>query len=84
MAYQLNATKSFPKIIGIGKNYLKHVKEMGGTDVPTSPIIFMKPWSSVCYNPKQVVLTSSKFHRIDHELELGVYISKGGSCISKE
>jgi 2-keto-4-pentenoate hydratase/2-oxohepta-3-ene-1,7-dioic acid hydratase in catechol pathway len=31
MAFQLNATKSFPKIICIGKNYLKHVKEMGGT-----------------------------------------------------
>ena len=29
--YQSNAIKSFPKIIAIGKNYMKHVKEMGGT-----------------------------------------------------
>lgn len=27
--YQSNAAKSFPKVLGIGKNYLKHVKEMG-------------------------------------------------------
>jgi 2-keto-4-pentenoate hydratase/2-oxohepta-3-ene-1,7-dioic acid hydratase in catechol pathway len=44
----------------------------------------MKPWSSVTYNPNKVVLATSKVHRIDHELELGVYISKAGSKISKE
>jgi 2-keto-4-pentenoate hydratase/2-oxohepta-3-ene-1,7-dioic acid hydratase in catechol pathway len=27
-------TKSAPKIIAVGKNYLKHAIEMGGTDVP--------------------------------------------------
>ena len=44
----------------------------------------MKPWSSVAYNPASLVLSSTKFHRIDHELELGVYITKAGSNISKE
>ena len=84
MLYHNNAIKSFPKIIAIGKNYMKHVKEMGGTEAPKSPVVFMKPWSSINYMPKSLHLPSAKIHRIDHELELGVFISKGGSNISKE
>lgn len=79
-----NATKVFPKVVCVGKNYLKHVKEMGGSEVPTTPVIFLKPWSSVNYNPSTLALPSSAFHRVDHELELGVYISKGGKNIAKE
>lgn len=30
MAFAANAQKTFPSIICVGKNYLKHVKEMGG------------------------------------------------------
>src|SRR4051812_40657924 len=82
--YQSNAAKSFPKIIGIGKNYLKHVKEMGGNEIPKAPVIFFKPWSSICYNPNNVYLPLAKEHQIDHEIELGVLIAKAGSNISKE
>lgn len=28
------------KILAIGKNYIKHVKEMGGNEVPKEPVIF--------------------------------------------
>jgi acylpyruvate hydrolase len=84
MLYQSNATKVFPKIIGIGKNYIKHVQEMGGVDVPKTPMIFLKPWTTVTYMPKQVHLPAAKIHRVDHELELGVFISKAGSNIKKE
>ena len=84
MLYQSNAVKNFPKIIGIGKNYIKHVKEMGGTEPPKTPVVFFKPWSSLSYAPKEVRIPSAKIHRIDHELELGVFISKGGSNIAKE
>lgn len=66
MSYHLNAIKAFPKIVCVGKNYLKHVKEMGGSEVPKEPVIFMKPWSSLAYNPSKLELTSSKVHRIDH------------------
>ena len=66
MLYQTNAIKSFPKIIGIGKNYLKHVKEMGDTEVPSKPVVFMKPWSTVSYMPKTLHLPHTKNHRIDH------------------
>lgn len=84
MSFQSVVTKSFPKIIGIGKNYLKHVKEMGGTDVPTSPVLFFKPWSSLNFNPSTLSLPIATQHRVDHELELGVFIKKGGKNISKE
>jgi 2-keto-4-pentenoate hydratase/2-oxohepta-3-ene-1,7-dioic acid hydratase in catechol pathway len=43
----------------------------------------MKPWSTLAYDPTTVALASLNFHRIDFELELGVYISKGGKNIPK-
>jgi acylpyruvate hydrolase len=82
--YQTNAVKAMPKIVGVGKNYLKHVKEMGGSDIPKAPVLFFKPWSSISYNPSKLSLPISKFNQVDHELELGIVISKTGSHISKE
>lgn len=82
--YHNSMFKPHPKIICVGKNYLKHVIEMGGAEVPKKPVLFLKPWSSLSYQPATLHLPSSKEHRIDHELELGVYISKGGSNIKKE
>lgn len=82
--YQSNATKSMPKIIGIGKNYLQHVKEMGGSDIPKAPVLFLKPWSSLCYNPTKLSLPISKIHKVDHEIELGVMIGKTGINIPQE
>jgi fumarylpyruvate hydrolase len=79
-----NALKVFPKVVCVGKNYLDHVKEMGGFQAPVAPVIFLKPWSSVNYNPKLLALPTSALHRVDHELELGVYIEKGGKNIAKE
>ena len=34
------------KVIAVGKNYADHVAEMGG-DVPESPVLFLKPPTSV-------------------------------------
>jgi len=66
MSYKDLVTQSFPKIIGIGKNYINHIKEMGGTEAPKSPVIFLKAWSSLSYNPKQLSLPIASTHRIDH------------------
>lgn len=84
MKFQSIVCQPFPKIICIGKNYLKHVIEMGGQSVPLSPVLFLKPWSSLAYSPTKLSLPITLHHRIDHELELGVFISKGGSNITKE
>ena len=39
--------KTTPKILAVGKNYVAHVKEMGGEKPPAEPLIFMKPFSSI-------------------------------------
>ena len=64
-----------PKIIAIGKNYVKHVKEMGGQDVPKEPVIFQKPFSSYLPNGKPIILPKHK-RVIHHEIELGFMLSK--------
>lgn len=79
-----NAKKIFPKVICVGKNYIEHVKEMGGSQAPKTPVIFLKPWTTVNYDPKILSLPSSAQHRIDHELELGVFIEKGGKNIAQQ
>ena len=76
-------TKQLPKIMCIGKNYIKHVNEMGGTEPPKEPIVFLKPWSSLIYNPESVNLPRAKDHKIDHEIELGVFFNKSGKNIKE-
>jgi 2-keto-4-pentenoate hydratase/2-oxohepta-3-ene-1,7-dioic acid hydratase in catechol pathway len=55
------------KILCLAKNYLKHAIEMGSKDVPTSPIVFGKPWSSLVCEPNPIKLRSRKDHVVDHE-----------------
>ena len=77
-------SKSAPKIIAVGKNYLKHAIEMGGTSVPKEPLIFLKPWSSISYAPKRLNLSQSgRSNEVHHEIELGVVIGKTGYQIKK-
>ena len=75
--------QSVPKIVCVGKNYIKHVIEMGGTEIPEVPMLFIKPWSSLALAPVALSLPICLKHQIDHELELGVFIKKGGSNIAK-
>ncbi|MEC9423434.1 MAG: fumarylacetoacetate hydrolase family protein, partial [Nitrospinota bacterium] len=35
------------RIFCIGKNYDKHIKELGGKQVPDEPVVFMKPLCSI-------------------------------------
>jgi hypothetical protein len=39
---------------------------MGGAELPTKPVLFLKPWSSLNYQPTQLHLPASKLHKIDH------------------
>lgn len=66
----------------IGKNYSKHAKEMGG-DVPTEPIIFIKP-ASAYVSDKGTILLPNFSKLIHHELELVVVIGKESYGISPE
>jgi 2-keto-4-pentenoate hydratase/2-oxohepta-3-ene-1,7-dioic acid hydratase in catechol pathway len=61
-----------PKIIGIGKNYADHAKEMGG-GVPADPIMFLKP-STAVVGPGVPVKLPPDSSRVDYEGELAVVI----------
>ena len=66
------------KIIGIGRNFAEHAKELGHP-IPTEPIIFLKPPSSIITSPGKVEIP--KGCDVHHEIELGVVIGKGGRNI---
>lgn len=69
------------KVIGIGKNYADHAKEMGG-EVPLEPICFLKPTTSLIAQHDAIQLPRQSKH-VEHESELAVIISKTARNISK-
>ena len=62
------------KVICIGKNYADHAAEMN-SQVPTEPIIFIKPNTSVI-GPNETIVWPSMSERVDHEAELAIVISR--------
>ena len=62
------------KVVCIGKNYADHAAEMD-SQVPTSPIIFIKPNTSVI-GPNDVINWPMMSKRIDHEAELAIVIGR--------
>ena len=62
------------KVIGIGKNYAAHAKEMGG-DVPTEPLMFLKPNTSVV-GPDDPVFYPRQSREVHYEGELAVVIGR--------
>jgi 2-keto-4-pentenoate hydratase/2-oxohepta-3-ene-1,7-dioic acid hydratase in catechol pathway len=62
------------KIIGIGKNYADHAKEMGG-EVPAEPICFLKPTTSLIGTGDVIRLPWQTEH-VEHEVELAVVIGR--------
>jgi acylpyruvate hydrolase len=66
-------------IFCLGQNYPLHAREMK-SDVPTAPVIFMKPATAICRNgdPVRIPPISLEVH---HEVELIVAIGKGGRDI---
>ncbi|RJS45006.1 fumarylacetoacetate hydrolase family protein [Nocardioides cavernaquae] len=62
------------KVIGIGKNYAAHAKEMGG-GVPSEPLMFLKPNTSVI-GPGDTIQLPSQSAEVDYEGELAVVIGR--------
>ncbi|MCE1189047.1 MAG: fumarylacetoacetate hydrolase family protein [Ignavibacteria bacterium] len=62
------------KILCVGRNYAEHAKELGN-DVPSFPIIFIKPASCIIYSGENVEYPpySQELH---HEIELVLLIGK--------
>jgi 2-keto-4-pentenoate hydratase/2-oxohepta-3-ene-1,7-dioic acid hydratase in catechol pathway len=61
------------KIVCIGRNYLEHARELGN-DVPSEPLIFLKPPSSLIASGAPIVLPPQS-QQVDHEGEIGVVIA---------
>lgn len=79
--------KSVPrKIIGIGRNYLAHAKELGNSvaESPKDMIIFLKPSTSFMRHSPTANIVLPRGADVHHEVELGVVIGKGGKHISPE
>jgi len=62
------------KVIGIGKNYADHAREMGG-EAPATPVMFLKPSTSVV-GPGETVVLPPQSLRVEHEGELAVVIGR--------
>jgi 2-keto-4-pentenoate hydratase/2-oxohepta-3-ene-1,7-dioic acid hydratase in catechol pathway len=60
------------KIVCVGKNYADHAQEMGG-ELPASPVIFMKPSTSVI-GPNAAIKLPPDSARVDYEGELALVI----------
>jgi len=62
------------KILALGRNYRDHAAELGNP-VPTSPMLFMKPSTSVI-GPGAAIRLPASSNRIDYEGELAAVIGK--------
>ena len=59
-----------PKIIGIGRKYVAHAKELGNP-MPAVPIIFFKPPTSLIGDGDTIRLPSVS-RKVEFEAEIGV------------
>jgi len=70
------------KIICIGRNYVAHAKELGN-DVPTSPLVFMKPSSAILVGNKPLYYPEFS-EDIHYELEVVLRIGKNGKYVQPQ
>ncbi|WP_044492910.1 fumarylacetoacetate hydrolase family protein [Nesterenkonia massiliensis] len=62
------------KIVGVGRNYADHAKEMGN-ELPTSPLLFLIPNTAVV-GPQEPVTLPSFSEEVSYEAELAVVIGR--------
>jgi 2-keto-4-pentenoate hydratase/2-oxohepta-3-ene-1,7-dioic acid hydratase in catechol pathway len=62
------------KIVCIGRNYREHAKELGN-EVPTEPLFFLKPPSSIIADGEPIVLPPQS-EKVEYEGEIGIVIGK--------
>ncbi|MEL6157881.1 MAG: fumarylacetoacetate hydrolase family protein [Cyanobacteria bacterium J06623_5] len=74
--YTLLAPCAPTKVIAVGRNYAKHAAELGN-DLPKSPLLFMKPPTSVIAADAPIFYPPQS-ERVDYEGELAVVI--GDRC----
>lgn len=70
------------KIVCIGRNYIEHAAEMK-SEIPESPIIFLKPSTALIYDGDSIVIPNIS-KNMQHEVELVVAISQKAKNINIE
>jgi 2-keto-4-pentenoate hydratase/2-oxohepta-3-ene-1,7-dioic acid hydratase in catechol pathway len=70
------------KIVCVGRNYAKHAAEMGN-DVPSEPLIFLKPPSALIGEGEPIVMPPG-VGRVDYEGEIGVVIGTRARNVAPE
>jgi 2-keto-4-pentenoate hydratase/2-oxohepta-3-ene-1,7-dioic acid hydratase in catechol pathway len=70
------------KIICVGRNYRDHARELGN-EVPTEPLLFFKPPSSLL-KPGGVVRMPAAAERVDFEGELALVMGKRASKLGAD
>jgi 2-keto-4-pentenoate hydratase/2-oxohepta-3-ene-1,7-dioic acid hydratase in catechol pathway len=79
--YALLAPAEPTKVVGVGRNYAEHARELGN-EVPERPLLFLKPPSAVIGDGEDIV-----FPRVgesfSYEAELAVVIGRTASRISE-
>jgi 2-keto-4-pentenoate hydratase/2-oxohepta-3-ene-1,7-dioic acid hydratase in catechol pathway len=71
------------KVVAVGKNYLDHVKEMGGDEAPEAPILFLKPSTSVIGDGDFIRLPPDT-NLVHHEVELAAVIGRPARDVAPE
>ncbi|MEQ8767261.1 MAG: fumarylacetoacetate hydrolase family protein [Planctomycetota bacterium] len=71
------------KILAVGLNYRDHCEEQGKTP-PERPMFFAKVASSVIAHGEVIRIDEKVTRQVDHEVELGVVIGRGGRSIPAE
>lgn len=67
-------------IIATGKNYRKHILEMGHP-IPDAPSFFLKPTSSIVHD-RGTILLPPESQRVDWEVELAIFIGSRGHRVT--
>lgn len=70
------------KVVAVGRNYADHVKEMGD-ELPTTPLLFFKPNTSVI-GPDDPIVLPDFSQEVSYEAELAVVIGRLTKNVSPE
>lgn len=70
------------KVVGVGRNYAEHVREMGN-EAPASPLLFLKPNTAVI-GPDDPIVLPHWTAEVHHEAELAVVIGKVTKDVSPD